>query len=141
MEPVRAPKSNFLARLRWLILGGMLLVFIVYFSLTPISIELMVAPAFTLTPRQGYWVRKIGHVIAYAALMFWLGRRYEAFATRRTIALGLVASGIVLEIAQGLIGYRHFRFSDMAINAAGVVLGWALVSSPTQNFLRKFFRR
>jgi len=141
MDPLQAPKSKFPIPLRWLVPGGLLVLFIVYFSLTPVSIELMAAPVFTLTPRQGYFVRKAGHVIAYAALMFWFGSRYEAFTTRRMIALGLVASGIVLESVQGLLGYRHFRFSDMAINAAGVALGWALVSLRTQNFLRKFFRR
>lgn len=141
MEPIQNPKSKSAIRMPWLILGGLLILFIVYFSLTPISMELMVAPVFTLTPKQGYLVRKTGHVIAYAALMFWFGSRYEKFATRRMIALGLVAAGIVLESIQGLLGYRHFRFSDMAINAAGVVLGWALISPWTQNFLRTFFRR
>lgn len=101
----------------------------------------MVAPVFTLAPGQGYFVRKAGHVIAYAALMYWFGTRYEVFAKRRMIALLLVASGIVLEFAQGLIGYRNFRFSDMAINAVGVAVGWALISPWTRNFIGKCFRR
>lgn len=141
MEPLRDPKPNSPARLLGLVLGGLLVLCIVYFSLTSISIERMVAPVFTLAPGQGYFVRKAGHVIAYAALMYWFGTRYEVFAKRRMIALLLVASGIVLEFAQGLIGYRNFRFSDMAINAVGVAVGWALISPWTRNFLGKYFRR
>lgn len=141
MELPRDHKSNSPARLCRLVLGGLLALCIAYFSLTSISIERMLAPVFTLAPGQGYLVRKAGHVIAYAAMMYWFGTRYEAFAKRRMIALLLVASGVVLEFAQGLIGYRNFRYSDMTINAVGVALGWVLISSWSQNLLRKIFRQ
>ncbi len=138
---MQAPKSNPPTRLLWLVFGGLLVFLVIYFSLSPISIEMMVEPVFELTPRQGTVVRKLGHVIAYAALMFWFARRYKTLAKRRMIAIGLVVSGIALEFVQGWTGYRLFKIGDMAINAAGVAVGWALASPRMQNFLRRFFKR
>ncbi len=138
---MQVPKAKPPTRLLWLVPGWLLVLLVIYFSLTPIPIEVMVEPVFKLTPGQGAVVRKLGHVIAYAALMFWFGNRCETLARRRMIAIGLVASGIALEFVQGWIGYRHFRIADMAINAAGVAVGWALASPRMQNRLRKFFTR
>jgi len=136
-----APKSNSPSRRLWLIFGWLLVLLVIYFSLTPVSLEVMVEPVFKLTPHRGYVVRKLGHVIAYAALMFWFGNLYETLAKRWIIAIGLIASGIALEFVRGWTGYRLFRIADMAINAAGVAAGWALASPPMRNYLRKFFSR
>jgi VanZ family protein len=66
---------------------------------------------------------KVGHILAYGALMFWFGQLY-AGRTRFGYALGFVGMGIALEFVQGGLGYRSFELVDMAADALGVLLGW-----------------
>jgi VanZ family protein len=67
---------------------------------------------------------KVGHVLAYAALMFWFCKLY-AGRTRFLYSLGFLALGIGLEFLQDGLGYRSYDLADMAANALGVLLGWA----------------
>ena len=67
---------------------------------------------------------KVGHLLAYGALMFWFAQLYAGQA-RFAYASGFVAMGIGLEIAQGALGYRSYELADMAANTLGVLLGWA----------------
>lgn len=64
---------------------------------------------------------KIGHLLAYFGLMFWFGQLY-----RRHLpwALGFLALGAVLEVIQGLTGYRETSLADLLANATGIALGW-----------------
>lgn len=74
---------------------------------------------------------KLGHVAAYALLMFWFAQLY---ASRVYYAAGFVALGVALEFAQGMGGWRTCDPLDMAANALGVLAAWAL-SSLTPQFL------
>ena len=65
---------------------------------------------------------KLGHFAAYGALMFWFAALYPA--RRLVFAIGFIALGIALELAQGMSGYRTFDVLDMAANTAGVLAGW-----------------
>lgn len=67
---------------------------------------------------------KLGHIAAYAALMFWFCWFYRERRTRTALAAGFIALGIALEFAQGALGSRHFEVYDMAANTLGVLLGW-----------------
>jgi VanZ family protein len=67
---------------------------------------------------------KVQHLVAYAGLMLWFAQVQTDPAERRVTALLLVALGVVLELAQGLTGYRSLSFVDMAANTGGVALGW-----------------
>ena len=68
---------------------------------------------------------KLGHVGAYALLMFWFAQLYVARASRMAHAAVFVAMGVGLEFLQGVLGYRTYDIADIAANAIGVALGWA----------------
>jgi VanZ family protein len=67
---------------------------------------------------------KVGHFVAYGALMFWFCQLYVK-RIRLCYAAGFVAMGIGLEFVQGALGYRTYEVFDMYANALGVLLGWA----------------
>ncbi len=124
---------NSRAQKLWLICGGLLILLVIYLSLAPVSIEIPV--------EEG---DKYGHVAAYAALMFWFANLYETLNRRAMLAIGFVALGIALEFVQGWTGYRTFEVADMAADALGVTVGWALAPPRLPNFLRgieKVFQR
>jgi VanZ family protein len=64
---------------------------------------------------------KIGHGLAYFALMAVFGQIHGA--RLRTVLL-LLAMGALIEVLQGLSGYRDMSFFDWLADAAGVALGW-----------------
>ena len=107
----------------WLFLGWMLILLVVYLSLTPNPIEVPV--------EQG---DKIGHVLAYGTLMIWFANLCKSPAKRSAFALGFVATGVALEFAQGWTGYRNFELADMVADATGVAVGWVLASPRLPNF-------
>ena len=86
---------------------------IVWLSLTP-------AP-----PKLGFeHVDKLGHLLAYGALMFWFCLLYFGTGTRILYAAGFIVMGIGLEFIQGWLGYRTYDPFDMLANGIGVALGW-----------------
>jgi VanZ family protein len=68
---------------------------------------------------------KLGHFVAYGALMYWFCQLYASRTARLGYAIGFAAMGIALEFIQGALGYRSFEVADMGANALGVLLGWA----------------
>jgi len=76
---------------------------------------------------------KIGHLLAYAWLMFWFTQIYRFNAMRYAFALVFCAMGIGLEYVHGLSNYRGFEYSDMLINSTGVGLGLLLSHTRLQN--------
>ena len=117
---------NFRARKLWLVFGWLLILLVIYLSLAPIAIEVPV--------EEG---DKLGHVAAYAALMFWFANLYESSNRRSMLAIGFVALGVALEFAQGWTGYRNFEVADMVANALGVAVGWVLAPPRLPNILRR----
>lgn len=75
---------------------------------------------------------KLGHVAAYALLMFWFAQLYAARVYY--YAAGFAVLGVALEFAQGMTGWRTYEPLDMAANALGVLAGWGL-SALTPRFL------
>jgi len=94
-------------------IGVLLIGLVVYLSLTPHPIEIPI--------EQG---DKYGHVLAYAALMFWYALMYLKRRDRMRLALGFVFMGVALEFLQGLTNYRTFEIGDMAGDSFGVIVGW-----------------
>jgi VanZ family protein len=80
---------------------------------------------------------KLGHLAAYGALMFWFCLLYARNGTRLAYAALWIAMGIALEFAQGETGYRNFEVFDMAVNAIGVLIGWALSFAIPAGLARK----
>ena len=66
----------------------------------------------------------LGHVLAYAWLMFWYAQLFARVPARLVVAVALVALGIALEYLQALTPTRHFSYEDMRDDALGVICGW-----------------
>jgi VanZ family protein len=113
-------------RLSWLWLGlGLALVATVWFlSLTPHP------PSVDIQNGDKY-----GHLFAYASLMLWFGWLYPPRVHWR-VALLFVLQGLLLELLQGLSGYRYADVYDMLANSLGVAIGWLLVSFSTGALVR-----
>ena len=109
----------------WLIMGWLLVLFIVYESLTPRPMEIPI--------EQG---DKLGHMAAYLALMSWFANIYEDSGKRITCAVGCIALGVGLEFAQRLTAVRTFEIADMVAGAVGVLAGWLAAPPRLPNYLR-----
>ncbi len=72
---------------------------------------------------------KVGHFLAYAALMFWFSVLYRRGGTRAAYGALWIGLGVALEFAQGATGYRTFDPADMAANTLGVLAGAAAALS------------
>jgi VanZ family protein len=94
----------------WLVLGWLLVVAIVYLSLTRHPIEIDVT--------QG---DKVGHLLAYGALMAWWSQ-LRGYHLR--LALACVLLGGMLEILQSFTDYRQGDWLDLAADSVGVGIGW-----------------
>jgi len=101
-----------------LAVGWTLVVAIIWLSLTPKPPELALEHG-----------DKLGHFGAYGAAMFWFCLLYPRRWTRLAYALGFGGMGVALEFAQRATGYRTFDVLDMAADAVGVLLGWALAQA------------
>jgi len=101
--------------LRWLTAGWLMVVAVVLLSLTPnlpISVGIVDFD-------------KAEHAFAYLVLMAWFGGLSPRWA-HPWVALGLLALGAVIEVAQGLSGYRSADHRDLIADGVGIVLGWLL---------------
>jgi len=94
----------------WRVAFGVLLVLVVTGSVLPPSDE---PSAIFLIPD---WVQ---HAIGYGLLMATL-LASQARPRIGMSALALVALGGVLEVVQGLIGYRYAELKDLLANGAGI---------------------
>lgn len=94
----------------WLALGWALLAAVCWLSLAPHGVESGLEHG-----------DKLGHFLAYLALMAWWGQ----LDARRDRLLGLfLLLGAALEALQGLTPSREPSLADMLANAAGAGLGW-----------------
>ena len=99
----------------WLAIGAVLVVAVVFLSLTPNPLDV----------GQIHKV-KIGHVLAYGTLMLWFAQIFRSAQGRMSVGLVLALMGVVLEFLQGVTGYRSFAYADMRDNALGVLAGLIL---------------
>ena len=100
----------------WLTLGGLWVAAVFFLSLTPHPPQ----------PISFSGVDKWEHALAYALLMLWFCQVYVGHGARIRLLLLLVAMGVVVEILQGMGGYRYFEYADMLANSAGALIGWGL---------------
>ena len=101
----------------WRTVGFGLIALVIWLSLTPQPIEIPVENG-----------DKLGHVAAYATLMFWFAQLDTRHRMRLAYAIGFVMLGVALELAQRLTDYRTFEVADMGADAVGVLFAW--VASP-----------
>ena len=71
------------------------------------------------------WWDKAQHALAFVVLTGWalLLLPYAAMH----VALGMLAYGAGLELAQWAVGWRFAEWADLAADAVGVVVAWGLV--------------
>lgn len=99
-------------RIVWALVGWVMVLLMVYLSLTP------------RPPPLGVQIwDKLSHTLGYLALTYWFAQLHER---RVAVILGMLALGGGLEIAQGLTSYRQASWLDMLANGLGVAAGWLL---------------
>ncbi|MCX9155738.1 VanZ family protein [Niveibacterium sp. 24ML] len=96
----------------WWGIGWALVALVGVFSLMPKPPEVPGDP--------GNWS---GHLMAYGALGAWFARLLLQGRERLRAALLLIGMGVLMEVLQGLSGYRTFDLLDMFANTCGVLLG------------------
>lgn len=107
-------------RRAWLAGGWLLVGLVVYLSLIPHPPEPLSFPQSD----------KLEHGFAYASLSLWFCQLYLRGRQRIAVVVALVTLGVVIEILQGLSGYRYFEYADMLANSVGVLLGVLLARTP-----------
>jgi VanZ family protein len=115
----------------WRVLGRVLVVAMLALALAP-------APAVVGAVPFG---DKVGHVCGFAALMLWYAQIYGGTRERLRCALGAVAFGLAIELAQALTTYRSAEFADLVADALGVALGWLLARGPLGDLFTSIERR
>jgi VanZ family protein len=111
------PVQSTAVRRVWRAIGFGLVMLVIWLSITPQPIEIPI--------QHG---DKLGHVVAYATLMFWFAQLDTRHRMRLAYAIGFVTLGVALEFVQRLTDYRTFEVADMGADAVGVLFAW--VASP-----------
>lgn len=110
----------------WSAASAVLVVAIVYASLAP-----------DVSPPVPRGFDKLEHFATYCGLAVWFTGLYPRARYLRVI-VGLLALGLGVEIAQGLMKLgRAAEALDMAANAAGLTAGLLLAISLTGNWARR----
>ncbi len=109
----------------WNTMSAVLIAAILYLSLTPNPVQVPMPEG-----------DKLGHAVAYAALMFWFAQIHSALRRRVLGAAAFVAMGVVIEFLQRASGYRSFEVADMLADAIGIAAGWLLAPPRLPNLLR-----
>lgn len=111
----------------WLALGMGMVMTIAYLSLmssppAPVSFE---------------YADKVEHCLAYSILMIWFIQLFE----RRShvwVLVALLSFGVVIEVSQGLSGFRSFDIWDIMANFTGLGLGWLFGGTRVAQSLARF---
>ncbi len=85
---------------------------------------------------------KIGHLFAYGVLAAWSVWMFATSGAQWRAALALVALGIAMEFAQGMLTtYRSMDWKDAVADAIGVGLGLWLARSQCPGLLQRIDAR
>ena len=103
----------------WLAIGFLLVGVVCFLTLTPSPPDMGDFPESD----------KIGHFVAYSAIMLWFGFIYLRGKRYMRVGLAFISMGIALELIQGMLEYRSFSYLDMGANVCGVMIGWLLAKT------------
>lgn len=103
----------------WQTLGWLLVVLVVFLSLTP------KAPVVLEVPGSD----KAHHFLAYLLMMLWFCQLYREPRQQFWTGVGLVALGAGLELVQGLLEYRSADVLDGLASGCGVFAGRFVVET------------
>ncbi len=113
----------------WTSLGLVYVIAVVCMSLAPESpTDVLHFPGFD----------KVLHFSVYTFMMLWFGQIYHERPVPFLIASALVMLGILLEVLQGLGGYRMFDYTDIAANTIGVASGFCIARTRFGGLLHAF---
>jgi len=107
----------------WLSIGWGMIITIIVLSLTPPQ------PVMQIIEHAD----KIGHFIAYFAVMAWFAQIYHT--NRFYSVLGLILLGLGIEILQGMTSNRHFSWLDLLTNFIGISLAWQITKNKLARIL------
>jgi len=71
------------------------------------------------------WWDKTQHAMAFVGLTGWTLLLWPYAAIQ--VALGMLAYGAGLELAQWAVGWRFAEYADLALDSIGVFVAWGLV--------------
>lgn len=104
-------------------------------TLVAVVVGASLAPGVPLPPQGGF--DKVEHFLAYSGLAVWFTGLYPR-ARYRQVVVGLLALGLGVEIAQGVMQLgRSAEVLDMVANAAGIGFGLALALVLTGGWARR----
>lgn len=108
----------------WYGLGILMLLVVAVLSLMPV-------------PDTGVGVNdKLAHVVTYFTLASWFALLAPQRAALLWTVVGLLAFGVLLEVLQGMTGYRYAEWADIAANASGTLVGALLYFTPLPRLFR-----
>lgn len=115
----------------WLGIGYLLIVVVVYLSLTsnPVQID-------TSLPYQD----KLFHALAYFFMTFWFMQIYHIRHHVFQWVIFFISLGLLLEYLQGFDSNRFSEVGDMIANTLGVMVAVALAWTPLRFILARFER-
>ena len=79
------------------------------------------------------WQDKLHHMGAYGVLFFLLIQAYGDRFSLGLLAIGLMAFGVSIEVAQSFTEYRQADLWDLAANASGILLAGLTLSCLRRN--------
>ena len=96
------------------------------FVFTVLAILVLALSPMPPSPRSWAYADKVQHAFAFFVLWV-MGARTGWWRTLPLAGL-LLGLGALIEVAQGLTGYRDASWADLAADALGIALGWGLVA-------------
>jgi len=78
---------------------------------------------------------KLSHLLTYAVLGGWFGLLVTRPAGLGLVFAGLLAYGALIELLQGMTGYRYAEWGDLLANVIGLLLGLPLYFTPLRRLL------
>ena len=112
----------------WYLLGAVMLLAVGVASLMPV-------------PPQDGVNDKLLHLLTYVVLGAWFALLAQNRAALALSGLGLICYGALIEVLQGLTGYRVAEWGDMLANGLGVALGLMCYPTPLRSVLRWIDKR
>lgn len=113
----------------WLLIGYALVTLVIYLSVTSTP---------PLPDIEIPYFDKMGHLLAYFAMMGWFAQLYHTKKQRIIYALLFIALGIAMEFVQSFDPARMAEFADMVANTLGVLIAVLITRmSAFRLFLKK----
>lgn len=109
----------------WVALGGAIMLWVLWMALRP-------DPGITLDFPYG---DKLLHATTFTCLMGWWGNVYRAHRARGWVALGCLAFGVFIELAQWLDPPRDADALDVLADGAGIVIALLLLRTSLASVL------